>query len=137
MPQFGKEKSRLFKKIGQAAVFILLILLIIFFCSLITPQASDAQPILYAICFLCALLLILVVSGGIEISFGDLFRIKRDTEEIKREMIHLKVALSQMQKQETNFNFWRTVPLEETQMSATELDREDAEDLIEKYNPEN
>jgi small-conductance mechanosensitive channel len=100
----AKENIQTIKRIGQIVVFGIIILLILFFCSLITAQLLQLQTIMYSICFLCALLVLMVISSGLEISFGDLFKIKKDTEEIKKDMAGLKVLFKANQNQSNYFD---------------------------------
>lgn len=102
--EFPKEKEKMewLRNIGQIIIFFIIVLLIIFFCGLIVFQHLEIITLLYAICALCVLLILLVISGNLEIGIGDILKVKKDTEEIKKEMSELKISLSQKVNTEAN-----------------------------------
>jgi hypothetical protein len=96
---FTNDKNiDLVKKIGQMIIFIIVVLLIFFFSLLILFLRIEIQTLLYSICFLCLLLIVWGLSGGVEISFGN-FTFKKDISEMKDKIKNMEIALYQNQKQ--------------------------------------
>ena len=134
-----KEHVDLLRVIGQIIVFVVVIILISFFCSLIAPNLYDITTLLQTICILIGLLIVLVISGGIEISIGDLFKIKKDTEEIKKNMAVMAKSISSIKsniKVENQFSFTPTIyqgPPVQSDLATTTLTTEEVlKDELEK-----
>jgi len=80
--------------------FVLFVSLVIIY--LLSMEKVDA--FIYPICILFALLLTLIVSGRIEINIGNLIKIKKNMERVRRDVSDLKMFISS-QKNYNMFNF--------------------------------
>jgi len=80
--------------------FVLFVSLVIIY--LLSREGVDT--LVYPICILFALLLTLIVSGKIEINIGNLIKIKKDIERVRKDVSDLKMFISS-QKNYNTFNF--------------------------------
>ncbi len=115
------------RELRQVITFLAIIVLVAVLVIAVLALKMEVSTFLYAICFLTALLVVMVVSGGIEINLGSLFKIKKDTEEIKKEMANLRVFLKATQSQNNSPTF--NVSLTSTSDVATKYYQPDEEPL--------
>ncbi len=93
------------REVRQLITFLSILILIVSLLVLVVFLKLEIQTLLYAICFLSALLVIMVISGNIEINIGSLFKIKKDTEEIKKEIASLRILFKATQNQTNSPTF--------------------------------
>jgi hypothetical protein len=121
-------------------IFIIIVCLLFF-------NFDDLEIIIYPVCILCSLLLASIISGKVEISFGSIFKIKKDIEEVKKDISELKISVSQKVESKVNSdininlgkyyspkNEMLALPKEYTVETDTgELTEEEREEIVEQW----
>src|SRR5581483_7261754 len=96
-----KENMEGLRKAGQVVIFFISACLILCFLLLIVLLHLEIKTLLYAICLLIALMIVLVISGSFEVNIGDVFKIKKDTEEIKKGMAAMMQIIAKAEAKST------------------------------------
>jgi len=135
-----KENMEGLRKAGQVVIFFISACLILCFLLLIVLLHLEIKTLLYAICLLIALMIVLVISGSFEVNIGDVFKIKKDTEEIKKGMAAMMQIIAKAEAKSTiNQEFYSMVPTDVTDsdMATNKLTTGDIEKLIQESNENN
>ncbi len=80
---------KLFKEFGRTYLISFISVVIIHFLN-----KGNLELTIYPICILFSFLIIIIISGKIEINFANILKIKKDTEEIKREIDAMKTIIN-------------------------------------------
>lgn len=86
----GEEKKESSEPFGREFLFLFLVLAIIYLSD------KNLETVIYPICILFSFLLVITISGKIEINFANIFSLKKDTEEIRREQKIMKSDLREL-----------------------------------------